>query len=89
MPPPPGTQITSSCGQSANVMVGVSVSTESLGTGSMRLPDQVQLRAGDVENTCNGPVKSSWVTRGNTKRPIWSGADMRTSNEELDGRKMA
>jgi len=30
VPIPPGTQITSSCGQSAKVVVGVSVSTESL-----------------------------------------------------------
>ena len=36
VPPPPGTQITSSCGQSANVMVGVSTNTESVATGSIR-----------------------------------------------------
>ena len=41
------------------------------------------------ENTCKGPVKSSWVTRGNTKRPIWSGDDMRASNYELDAGKLA
>ena len=36
VPNPPGTQMTSSCGQSAKVVVGVSTSTESLVTGSIR-----------------------------------------------------
>lgn len=90
MPPPPGTQITSSCGQSANVVVGVSVSTESLGTGSIRFQIRCSFAPGTEENTCKGPVKSSWVTRGNTKRPIWSGDDMgRSSKDELDGRSLS
>ena len=46
VPNPPGTQITSSCGQSAKVMVGVIVSTESLVTGSIRFQIRCTLRAG-------------------------------------------
>ena len=41
------------CGQSAKVVVGVSVSR-----------GFIRLAPGRLENTCNGPVKSSWVTRG-------------------------
>ena len=57
-------------------MVGVSVSTESLGTGSIRFQIRCTLAPGTLENTCNGPVKSSWVTFGNITRPICSGADI-------------
>jgi len=70
VPAPPGTQITSSCGQSANVVVGVSTSTESLGTGSIRFQIRCSVAPGTFENTCTGPVKSSWVTFGNITRPI-------------------
>src|SRR5437016_1119466 len=73
VPKPPGTQITSSCGQSAKVVVGVSISTESLVTGSIRFQIRCTFAPGRLENTCNGPVKSSWVTRGNSTRPICSG----------------
>src|SRR5580704_11405139 len=76
VPAPPGTQITSSCGQAAKVVVGVSVSTESLGTGSIRFQIRCTLAPGTLENTCSGPVKSSWVTLGKITRPIWSGADI-------------
>src|SRR6185437_202629 len=76
LPAPPGTQITSSCGQSANVVVGVNVSTESLGTGSIRFQIRCTLAPGTLENTCKGPVKSSWVTFGKITRPICSGADI-------------
>ena len=62
VPKPPGTQMTSSCGQSAKVVVGVSISTESLVTGSIRFQIRCTLAPGRLENTCNGPVKSSWVT---------------------------
>jgi len=54
VPTPPGTQIPSSCGQSANVIVGVSVITESILTGSILFPDQVPWRR-HAGNTCNGP----------------------------------
>jgi hypothetical protein len=70
VPNPPGTQMTSSCGQSAKVVVGVSTSTESLVTGSIRFQIKCSLAPGRLENTCNGPVKSSWVTLGNSTRPI-------------------
>jgi hypothetical protein len=70
VPAPPGTQITSSCGQSAKVTVGVSTSTESLGTGSIRFQIRCTLAPGTLENTCTGPVRSSWVTFGNMTRPI-------------------
>jgi hypothetical protein len=70
VPTPPGTQITSSCGQSAKVVVGVSVSTESLGTGSIRFQIRCSFAPGTLENTCTGPVRSSWVTLGNTSMPI-------------------
>src|SRR6188474_1935871 len=73
VPNPPGTQMTSSCGQSAKVVVGVSTSTLSLVTGSIRFQIKCTLAPGRLENTCNGPVKSSWVTRGNSTRPICSG----------------
>ena len=43
-------------------MVGVSASTESLGTGSIRFQIRCTLAPGTLENTCSGPVKSSWVT---------------------------
>ena len=76
VPAPPGTQITSSCGQSAKVVVGVSVSTESLATGSIRFQIRCSFAPGTLENTCTGPVRSSWVTLGKITRPIWSGADM-------------
>src|SRR6266496_434169 len=65
--------MTSSCGQSAKVVVGVSTSTESLVTGSIRFQIKCTLAPGRLENTCNGPVKSSWVTFGNSTRPICSG----------------
>ena len=64
VPTPPGTQITSSCGQSAKVIVGVIAITESLGTGSIRFQIRCTFAPGTLENTCSGPVKSSWVTRG-------------------------
>jgi hypothetical protein len=51
-------------------MVGVSVNTESLATGSMRFQIKWTLAPGTLENTCTGPVRSSWVTRGNITRPI-------------------
>ncbi len=73
VPSPPGTQMTSSCGQSAKVVVGVSTSTESLVTGSIRFQIRCTLAPGRLENTCSGPVKSSWVTLGNSTRPICSG----------------
>ena len=76
VPSPPGTQITSSCGQSAKLIVGVIVSTESLGTGSIRFQIRCTSAPGTLENTCSGPVKSSCVTLGNSTIPIWSGADM-------------
>src|SRR5436309_12187326 len=79
VPNPPGTQITSSCGQSAKVMVGVSVSTESLATGSIRFQIRCTFAPGTLEKTCTGPVRSSWVTFGNITRPICSGSDMTTS----------
>ena len=62
VPNPPGTQITSSCGQSAKLVVGVSTMTELLGTGSMRFQIRCSFAPGTLENTCRGPVKSSWVT---------------------------
>ncbi len=70
VPSPPGTQSTSSCGQSAKVTVGVSIITESLVTGSIRFQIKCTLAPGMLENTCSGPVKSSCVTFGNSTRPI-------------------
>ena len=64
LPTPPGTQITSSCGQSAKLMVGVSVNTESLATGSIRFQIRCTTAPGTLENTCSGPVRSSWVSFG-------------------------
>ena len=79
VPTPPGTQITSSCGQSAKVTVGVIAITESLATGSMRFQIRCTLAPGTLENTCSGPVKSSWVTRGNSTIPICRAADIEAS----------
>jgi hypothetical protein len=76
LPTPPGTQITSSGGQPANVTVGVSVSTESVAIGSMRFQIRCTFAPGMLENTCTGPVRSSCVSFGNSKRPICSGADI-------------
>src|ERR1700684_4255503 len=76
VPAPPGTQITSSCGQSAKVVVGVSVSTESLGTGSIRFQIRCTCAPGTLENTCTGPVRRSCVTLGEIKRPTCSGVGM-------------
>jgi hypothetical protein len=76
VPTPPGTQITSSCGQSAKVVVGVKVSTVSLRIGSIRFQIRCTLALGTRENTCKGPVKSSWVTIGNSTMPICNGVDM-------------
>src|SRR5579859_3505001 len=72
VPMPPGTQITSSCGQSAKVVVGLSVSAVSLATGSMRFQIRCTFAFGIRDTTCSGPVKSSWVTRGNNTNPICS-----------------
>src|SRR5438128_2167344 len=77
VPTPPGTQITSSCGQSANVVVGIRVITESLATDSIRFQIRCTLAPGTLENTCKGPVRSSWVSFGNSTRPICNGADVR------------
>jgi hypothetical protein len=55
VPKPPGTQKTSSCGQSAKVTVGVSTSTESLATGSIRFPDQMHLCAGHAQKHLHRP----------------------------------
>jgi hypothetical protein len=76
VPIPPGTQTTSSCGQSAKVIVGVITITESLVTGSIRFQIRCTLAPGMLEKTCSGPVKSSCVTRGNSTIPICSGSDM-------------
>jgi len=54
-------------------VVGVSIITESLGTGSIRFQIRWILAPGTLENTWSGPVKSSWVTFGNSTRPICSG----------------
>src|SRR3981081_2345467 len=66
VPSPPGTQITSSCGQSAKLIVGVSVSTESLATGSIRFQIRCTFAPGTLENTCKGDrggrAASSWET---------------------------
>ena len=70
VPTPPGTQITSNCGQSAKVTVGVNVSTESQATGSIRFQIRCTWAPGTLENTCTGPVKSSWVTLGKITTPI-------------------
>jgi len=50
--------------------LGVSINTESVGTGSIRFQTRCTCASGMLENTCKGPVKSSWVTRGNSARPI-------------------
>ena len=69
-PAPPGTQITSSGGQSAKLAVGITVSGVSVATGSIRFQIKCTFASGTLENTCKGPVKSSWVTFGNTTIPI-------------------
>jgi len=51
VPAPPGTQITSSGGQSAKLMVGVSTSTVSVGTGSIRFQTRCTSAPGRLENT--------------------------------------
>ncbi len=55
VPAPPGTQITSSCGQSAKVVVGVSISTESLGTGSIRFQIRCTLAPGTLRKHLQRP----------------------------------
>src|SRR5882724_4570968 len=89
VPAPPGMQITSSCGHSANVVVGVSAITESVGTGSMRFQIRCTLAPGTAENTCSGPVKSSWVTFGKMSSPICRGSDIGSLQIALDGTTMA
>src|SRR5271154_5826432 len=49
VPAPPGTQITSSGGQSAKLMVGNTVSTVSLATGSIRFPGRCTGVSGQPE----------------------------------------
>ena len=53
-------------------------------TGSIRFQIRCTLAPGTLENTCNGPVKSSWVTFGNSTRLTArseSGADIVTSEK--------
>ena len=38
--------------------------------GSMRFQIRCNFAPGTLENTCTGPVRSSWVTFGNTRKPI-------------------
>jgi hypothetical protein len=61
---PPGTQMRSSGGQSAKVVVGMSASPQSLGTGAMVLAAMWVVESGSRARTCSGPVKSSCVSSG-------------------------
>src|SRR4029434_8762103 len=63
-PPPPGTQMTSSCGQSAKVVVGTIEKPASVGTGSRVFQLMRILAPGTRDRTWAGPVASSWVTLG-------------------------
>ena len=64
VPKPPGTQITSSCGQSAKLVVGVSVSTESLATGSIRFQIRCSLAPGmlrkDLQRSGKVELRHLW-----------------------------
>src|SRR5581483_94283 len=64
---------TSSCGDWAKVAVGISPSPQSLITVSRVLARMCTLLSGTRCSTCSGPVKSSWVTLGNSTKPMLSG----------------
>ena len=73
MPAPPGTQIRSSCGHSAKVMVGVICMPPPAVTGSRVFQIRCTLASGNLMNTSYGPVMSSWVMSGKSSRPMWKG----------------
>jgi hypothetical protein len=66
---PPGMQMRSSAGQSANVCVGTRLSPQSLGTGAFDLAIMWVVECGNLARTCNGPVRSSCVRSGKMTKP--------------------
>ena len=69
-PKPPGTQMRSSGGQSANVVVGGIDSGQSDGTGSRVLATMWVVAPGRRCSTWSGPVKSSCVRLGKSTKPV-------------------
>jgi hypothetical protein len=69
-PAPPGMQITSSCGQSAKVVVGTIEKPASVFTGSRVFQIMCSVAPGVRARTCAGPVASSWVTAGKIRIPM-------------------
>ncbi|KGW86174.1 DJ-1/PfpI family domain protein [Burkholderia mallei] len=66
---PPGTQITSSGGQSSNVAFGASTSPLLDATGSRVFHTSRTVTPGSDANTSCGPVRSSCCTCGNNSNP--------------------
>ena len=72
MPAPPGTHTRSSFGHSANVVEGSSRMPPSATTGSRVFETRCTSVSGNRMKTSYGPVRSSWVSLGNKRRPIWN-----------------
>src|ERR1043166_9478244 len=62
----------SSGGQSANAVVGTMPRPESEYTGWVSFHTRWTLVSGTRWRTSNGPVRSSWVSPGNSSMPMWS-----------------
>ncbi|MNP22083.1 hypothetical protein D3C76_1147350 [compost metagenome] len=69
-PLPPGTQITSSAGQSSKVTVGLSISPVLAVMGIRSFQIRCTFTSGSDARTSYGPVRSSCCTCGNNRKPI-------------------
>jgi len=69
-PGPPGTTSTSSCGQSASAVSATNAMPVSAVTGPVAFQSSRTFASGTRASTSNGPVMSSWVRRGNSRKPI-------------------
>src|SRR5215471_8976542 len=72
-PLPPGTQMTSSCGHSAKLVVGTIFQPLAVATGSVVFHTRCSAVSGTSPKTSAGPVRSSCVTSGKRRRPICKG----------------
>ncbi|CAA9321041.1 MAG: hypothetical protein AVDCRST_MAG56-6911, partial [uncultured Cytophagales bacterium] len=70
MPGPPGTNSTSRGGASAKGASGTRSMPFSVRTGARAAASRRMVVSGRRENTSYGPVRSSWVSPGNSTMPI-------------------
>jgi hypothetical protein len=84
-PAPPGMQITSSGGQSLNVVVGTIEKPASVFTGSSVFQTMCRVAPGVRARTWAGPVASSWVTLGKIRMPMFMRVSLRRGKIAVRG----